>query len=89
MTQYYANGKTYTFDIISAENTRYGTILWSKCRENGKMAWLDANGIRFEGEGRFEARKLAESCLPAGYRIWGGQIRDALPHGARYYMRGR
>lgn len=89
MMQYYANGKTYTFDVINAENTRCGTMWWSKCRENGKMAWLDANGIQFEGEKRFEARKLAETRISPGCQIWGGEIRDALPHGARHYMKGR
>ena len=24
--------------------------------------------------------------LPYGYGMWGGQIRDMLPHGKRYYM---
>lgn len=86
MMQYYARGKTYTFNVINAENTRCGIVCYGKCRENGKMAWLDANGIQFDGEKRFEARKLAETRIPVGCQMWGGEIRDALPHGARYYM---
>ena len=87
--QYYAKGKTYTFDVINAEETRCGTMWWSKCRENGKMAWLDANGIQFDGEKRFEAQKLTETRIPVGCQIWGKETRDALPHGARYYMKAR
>ena len=54
MKQYYANGKTYTFDIT--EETEVKVPMWyAKCRENGKMAWLDREGIQFEGEKRFQA----------------------------------
>ena len=30
-----------------------------------------------------------ESKLPFGFGIWGGQIRDLLPHSTRYYLNGR
>ena len=26
--------------------------------------------------------------IPYGYQMWGGQLRDALPHGRRWYMNG-
>lgn len=29
---------------------------------------------------------VEEECLPYGYKIWGGELRNTLPHGARYYM---
>lgn len=88
MKKYYANGKTYTFDVMEANETRLGTVWYGKCRENGRYAWLDGKGIQFVGENRFEATKLEETQLPVGCKIWGGEIRDALPHGARYYMKG-
>lgn len=30
-----------------------------------------------------------EDKLPFGTRIWGGEIRDILPHGTRYYLNKR
>lgn len=27
-----------------------------------------------------------ENHLPYGYIMWGGKVRDSLPHGSRYYM---
>lgn len=86
MTKYYANGKTYTFDVSEAYETRCGIVCYGKCRENGKFAWIDGKGIQFVGEERFEAHKLEESHMSIGCQMWGGQIRNALPHGARHYM---
>ena len=88
MKKYYASGKTYTFDVMEAHETRIGTVCYGKCRENGRMAWFDGKGIQFVGEERFEAHKLEETHFPVGCQMWGGEIRDALPHGARYYMKG-
>ena len=87
---YFANGKTYTFDIIYTEETKCGTVQLGVCRENGKTAWLDSRGIQFEGGRRFEATEMcAEPRVPYGYQMWGGELRDVLPHGARYYINKR
>lgn len=87
--KYYTNTseKIYTFDVLETHETRIGTVWWGKCQENNRYAWLDENGIQFVGEDRFEAIKLEEAHIPVGCQVWGGEIRDALPHGARYYMR--
>lgn len=85
--KYYAQGKIYTFDIDLSIETYCDAVMEGICRENGKTAWLDANGIQFIGEHRFEAKELAETTMPFGCKMWGGQIRDALPHGTRYYLR--
>ena len=88
--RYYANGKDYTFDTTYEKNTMNGIIWLAVCRENGKEAWLDSHGIQFIGERRFEAEELfLDNYVPYGYTVWGGELRDALPHGARYYMKGR
>lgn len=51
---YFIGSKSYTFDVI--EETEVKVPMWyAKCRENGKMAWLDKEGIQFEGEQRFQA----------------------------------
>ena len=51
---YYTESKIYTFDVT--EETEVKVPMWyAKCRENGKMAWLDKEGIQFEGEQRFQA----------------------------------
>lgn len=52
--KYYTNEKTYTFDVEEEYKVKT-KILYGKCRENGKRAWLDKFGIQFEGENRFEA----------------------------------
>lgn len=33
----------------------------------------------------YEPKK--EVRFPYGYTMWGGQMRESLPHGARYYMK--
>lgn len=51
---YYTEDNIYTFDVT--EETEVKVPMWyAKCRENGKMAWLDREGIQFEGEQRFKA----------------------------------
>ena len=70
MTQYYASGNTYTFDIKEAYNTRCGIVCYGKCRENGRFAWVDDKGIQFVGEKRFEAQKIAEAHIPVGCQMW-------------------
>lgn len=77
---YCVNGNIYTFDIDEAYTSKSwcGTIWFGKCRENGKTAWLDSQGIQFEGERRFEATEIKKSEIrlnPYQY-IWGGKVRD-------------
>ena len=35
---------------------------------------------------KFYKEPQDQYLLPYGYGMWGGQIRDMLPHGKRYYM---
>lgn len=51
---YYVNGRILTFDVIEEGEVKV-PVWYAKCRENGKMAWLDNHGIQFEGEQRFAA----------------------------------
>ena len=85
------NGDCFSFEIIDSYQTVNGIMYYSKCRENGRFAWLDNNsGIQFEGNKRFEAVEIVNHDsirLPYGYTIWGGEVRDRLPNGARFYLR--
>ena len=51
---YYTNDGTYTFDVIEEDEVKV-PMWYAKCRENGKYAWIDREGIQFEGENRFKA----------------------------------
>ena len=52
--QYFIDGKRYTFDVV--EETEVKVPMWyAKCQENGKMAWIDCEGVQFEGEKRVQA----------------------------------
>lgn len=88
------NNRIYTFTVIGESfNGRYGKTLVGKCRETGETAYLDDNGVRFRGCDRIIASIIPnpsqQNQIPYGYGIWGGQLRDRLPHGRRYYMNGR
>lgn len=89
--QFVINNNRYTFDITYEELTRCGRMWFGVCRANNKEAWLDEHGVQFIGEHRQEATKVevTANTLPNGYALWGGQPRDALPHGARYYTNRR
>ena len=39
-----------------------------------------------ECKGRETKREEKKQEYPYGYTMWGGQLRDTLPHGARYYL---
>lgn len=87
------SGRVCTFDVSKESyNGRYGRTYIGKCRASGKYAYLDDNGVRFDGARRVLASIVPnarnQGQLPYGYGIWGGQIRDMLPHGRRYYMNG-
>lgn len=84
-----ANGDCFSFEILSEHQTVKGIMYYAKCRENGHFTWLDNSGIQFEGSRRFEAAEVVNHDsvrLPYGYMIWGGEMRDKLPHGARFYL---
>jgi hypothetical protein len=51
---YYVDGKKYTFDVVEVMEVKV-PMWYAKCRENGKKAWLDREGIQFEGGERFKA----------------------------------
>ncbi len=51
---YYTNDSTYTFDVIEKDIAKV-PVWYARCRENGKFAWLDREGIQFDGEHRFSA----------------------------------
>lgn len=55
----------------------------------GQLAWLDPNGVQFFGEHRVEAVEIRAFQTDGTYTMWGGELRDKLSHGARYYMRGK
>lgn len=84
-----ADGNCFSFDILGEYQTVNGIMYYSKCRENGRFTWLDNGGIQFEGGRRFEAVEIANHDsirLPYGYMLWGGEMRDSLPNGARFYL---
>lgn len=87
---YQVNDTVYHFKNIISENGR----LWGVCESEpyrGCGAWLDSNGFQFEYHKRVEARQIdppTRSAVPYGYTLWGGQLRDTLPHGRRWYMNG-
>lgn len=39
-------------------------------------------------EAKPTARSSESTTIPYGYQMWGGQLRDVLPHGRRWYMNG-
>lgn len=96
MKKYLVNGATCTFDSMYEVMTMKGKMWLATCRENGKEAWIDEqNGVQFIGERRVEAKEVlgcnqqvlgCNQQVPYGYSLWGGELRDNLPHGRRYYM---
>jgi hypothetical protein len=86
---YSVNGVVYNFTNVHEECG----MLVGECTTRphwGQLAWLDDHGVQFFGESRVEAQEVIESTLvDNSYTMWGGQLRDKLPHGARYYQRGR
>ena len=86
---YSINGVVYDFTDIHFE---CGMFV-GECTTQphyGKLAWLDNNGFQFFYESRVEAKLISEPpTTDSSYYIWGKELRDKLPHGARYYQRGR
>lgn len=98
LTYEYA-GQRFRFEIIETV-PGYSDFFLGKCIDGknsciGEEAWLDPNGFQFDGKRRVSAKKIVQGAtcsacsdhVPYGYAVWGGQLRDKLPHGARYYMR--
>lgn len=85
---YSVNGVVYNFTDVHCENG----VFVGECITQphyGKLAWLDDKGIQFFYEPRIEAVEIVTHQTDGTYRMWGGELRDKLPHGARYYMRGK
>ena len=86
---YSINGVIYNFTDVTKECG----MLVGECTTRphwGQLAWLDPNGVQFFGESRVEAVEVVEKpTTDSSYYFWGGELRDKLPHGARYYQRGR
>lgn len=85
---YSINGVVYNFDNVHMECG----VLTGECTTRphwGQLAWLDPNGVQFFGESRVEAVEIIpQPTTDSSYHFWGKELRDKLPHGARYY-RGR
>ena len=89
---YSVNGVVYDFTDVHMEcGMLYGRCTTSPHR--GKWAWLDLCGIQFEGVGnrRMQATEVVHrpTICDNSYTMWGGELRDKLPHGARYYQNPR
>ena len=85
---YSINGVVYNFIDVHEECG----MLIGKCITKphyGQFAWLDSDGVQFFCENRVYAVEVAPSNTDCTYMLWGGQLRDRLPHGMRYYMTGR
>ena len=86
---YSINGVVYGFTDVRIECG----MLIGECTTRphwGQLAWLDPSGVQFWGERRVEAREVvAPTMTDNSYTMWGGELRDKLPHGARYYQRGK
>lgn len=86
---YSVNGVRFDFTNVHEECG----MLVGECTTKphwGQLAWLDPHGVQFFGEHRVVAVEIVTKT-PAdnSYMMWGGELRDKLPHGARYYMRGK
>lgn len=86
---YRVDNTLYTFEVLNTLTTRRGTMWLGKCTRTGKEAWLDECGFQFDGAKRIPAQLVNNYQTDSSLRLWGGELRDKLPHGARYYMNGR
>jgi hypothetical protein len=65
------------------------------CKENKlRVSRFYDHGFQFCNGSFIEAEELPITEQKAdpmlyGYTMWGGELRDALPNGRRYYMNGR
>ena len=89
---YSVNGVVYDFTNVHMECG----MLVGECITKphwGKLAWLDPSGIQFFGVGNRRVQAVEVVHRPTicdnSYTVWGGELRDKLPHGARYYQNPR
>jgi hypothetical protein len=87
---YSVNGVVYNFTNVRMVSG----MLYGKCITapyHNEHAWLDSTGFQICGKRRVQAVECAPVTTPCdnSYTMWGGQLRDKLPHGARYYQMGR
>lgn len=85
---YSVDGKVYDFTDVRMEcGSLCGICTTGPYR--GKWAWLDSHGFQIERQRRIQAVEVKPTVTDNSYTMWGGQLRDKLPNGARYYQRGR
>lgn len=86
---YCYNGKVYDFTDVHMECG----MLYGKCVTMpyyGEMAWLDSSGFQICGKRRVMASEVRPQVhTDNSYTMWGGELRDTLPHGSRYYQNPR
>lgn len=85
---YSVNGVVYDFTDVHMEcGMLYGMCITSPYY--GQYAWLDPNGFQICGKRRIQAVEVKPQVrVDNSYTMWGGELRDKLPHGARYYRKG-
>ena len=86
--KYRVNGQVLTFEVEDFDHI----ILFAGCKENKRdafiypernlMEWIDDNSQQL-----IPIEEIKDNNLPYGYNIWGGEVRDLLPHGARHYVK--
>ena len=85
---YSVDGRVYDFTDVHMEcGMLYGCCTTSPYRD--KWAWLDPYGFQIERQRRIQATEVTPTVVDNSYAMWGGELRDKLPHGARYYQRGK
>ena len=86
---YSVDGKVYDFIDVHMEcGMLYGRCTTSPYRN--QYAWLDPDGFQICGKRRVTASEVKSQVhIDNSYTMWGGEIRDNLPHGARYYRNPR
>lgn len=85
---YSVNGVVYDFTDVHEECGMLNGMCLTP-PYYGNRAWLDSHSFQLEGYRRVEAREVVEpSRVDNSYTVWGGELRDRLPRGARYYRKG-
>lgn len=66
---------TFLFQLLEVHETETGIVVaFAQCVDNDKYAWLDENGMSFEGEDRIEAEYDHTSGMDC-FSLWGGVLR--------------
>ena len=87
---YSVNGTEYEFTDVHIECG----ILCGRCITGyhfGEYAWLDNDSFQIWGTKQWvqAVEIIPKTNVDNTYIMWGGELRDRLPHGARYYQRGK